>query len=451
MGYFLLAFFGFISFLIKIVGGLFSAFCSQITNVTNILIEAHNQKTIERNNRISRGVIEEESQSVSSLINDGCFGNAIFSGNGAENRGILISEVICSAYNANFPSVVIHTGDSVLEERIRTKFGNTSVIINSQNTVFEPFLNRTNVEITQLVQQIAKENGYSLSNKSNRAIEAMAECLRIAGRTPTLRQFMNCPYNKLASTITKFVEKGIISEEFGEKIKSDIKSGQGDFPTLSQLFSELFSQCSSILAPLGYSYSFDVISSIERNKVFLIDVHSSENKMLIDLIISQLRMATKKSGFLVILHDITVSSTHNVLKEFLCINEKNRPLVLSSEDLYAALCSDDPLFYTVIGKSRKNIIMQHMSAYSASQWSKAIGYYKKTEKTDAKTSGKNYGGMVLFPSYTVSKSTDYHEIREEIIPPEQLQKMNPKELLFYDKSHYQLIHTRADEFVPHFD
>lgn len=98
------------------------------------------------------------------------------------------------------------------------------------------------------------------------------------------------------------------------------------------------------------------------------------------------------------------------------------------------LNGDEKLMYTLLGNSTENIIMQHGSAVSAEEWSKAIGYYEKTETTTTVSKGKTKGGFSLFPSYNDTKSLAYSIKREPIVKSEEILRMSNNEMYIYDQS-----------------
>lgn len=99
--------------------------------------------------------------------------------------------------------------------------------------------------------------------------------------------------------------------------------------------------------------------------------------------------------------------------------------------------------YTLLGNSFENIIMQHGSAVSAEEWSKAIGFYEKTETTTTISRGKTKGGFSLFPSYNDNKSLAYAIKREPIVKSEEILRMSNNEMYIYDRSLNQLVHCYA--------
>ena len=111
--------------------------------------------------------------------------------------------------------------------------------------------------------------------------------------------------------------------------------------------------------------------------------------------------------------------------------------------MYSMLNCDEKLMYTVLGNSIENVVMQHGSAVSAEEWSKAIGYYEKTETTTTVSKGKTKGGFSLFPSYSDTQSLAYSTKREPIVKSEEILRMANNELYIYDRSLNQLSHCFA--------
>lgn len=420
--------------------GLCVAMWNGMMSIINRLIEGHNKKVIEENNRISRGVIEENRISAANAYDDGCIKNSIISGSENFVRAELIAEAVKYCDSLNQPMVILHESDQELENAICSSIGNIAVIINDLNPCFDPFYNRSDDEIVKIITETAKKS-YGAKDNVRYCIKGMVGCLRAAGRIPSLKSFATCPYKELYGKVDSLINAGRITQNVGEQIKSDLMKGQDEFAKLESYFSDLLYQAEPIIVSSRNTVVYDVIRTISERKIVAIDVGSSLNTLLIDVILATLKIAISKTMVSVVLSDITIDSNHESLKKFVCTKNKRCALALSSSDLYAITCSDEKVFYTVLGNSEKNVIMQHNSAVSADKWSKAIGYYDKTESSYTYSKGKTQGGISLFPSYNVNEATNYATKREEIIKTEQIQRMQNNEMYIFDRSQNQLIHT----------
>lgn len=145
-------------------------------------------------------------------------------------------------------------------------------------------------------------------------------------------------------------------------------------------------------------------------------------------------------SFCLLLDGISISKDIDRLVKLISVNSPHLNLSISTDDLYAMLGGDEKLMYTLLGNSMENIIMQHGSAISAEEWSKAIGFYEKTETTTTTSRGKTKGGFSLFPSYNDSKSIAYATKREPIVKSEEIVRMAGNEMYIYDRVQNELRH-----------
>lgn len=420
--------------------GLFVAMWNGMMNIINMLIEGHNKRVIEENNRISRGVIEDKSISSAQAFDDGCTKNSLISGSEEFIRAELLTEAVKYADTLRKPVIIIHESNSELESYIYNSLGNITTIINSSNPCFDPFRDLTDDEIIKIILETSKK-GYGVKDSARYCIRGIIACLRAAGREPTLRSLATCPYGDLYGKVDGLISKGRLTHEAGEGIKSDLMKGQDEYAKLEGFFSDLLFQSESIVASNINRSVYNVIKAVNEGKILVIDIGSSLNTLLIDVLINSIKLVMNRSYLTVVLDGITIDTSHENLKKFVCANYKKCAVAYSTPDLYAATCGDEKLFYTIIGNSEKSIIMQHQSAVSADKWSKAIGYYDKTESSYTYSKGKTKGGISLFPSYSVNEATNYTQKREEIVKTDHIQRMQNNEVYIFDRSQNQLLHT----------
>lgn len=420
--------------------GMCVAMWNGMMSIINKLIEGHNKRVIEENNRISRGVIEDKSISSAQAFDDGCTKNSLISGSEEFIRAELVSEAIKYADTLRRPVIVIHESNNELEISVQNSLGNTVTVINSSNPCYDPFRNLTDDEIVKIILETSKK-WYGVKDSARYCIKGMIGCLRAAGREPSLKSFASCPYKELYGKVDGLISKGKLSSNTGEQIKSDLMKGQDELSKLEGFFADLLFQSESIIASNSNASVYDVTRAVKEGKILIIDITSSLNTLLIDIIINSIKIVMNHYNLTVVLDGISVDTNNENLKKFICTNNKKCTITYSTPDLYSAVCSDEKVFYTIIGNSEKNIIMQHLSAVSADKWSKAIGYYDKTESTYTYSKGKTKGGISLFPSYNVNEATNYSTKREEIVKTDQIQRMQNNEVYIFDRSQNQLLHS----------
>lgn len=308
--------------------------------------------------------------------------------------------------------------------------------------MFDPFFNRTENEIIKMVLSLGKKE-YGLKDETRYAIKGMIEFLKLKGKKPSLSALSSCPYDDLYDKLDDMVQKRKISGTQAQKIKSTLSSGQNEHVKLESFLVDFKDECDELLIS-GSSTIYDIIRAVKENKVMLFDIGSSANKLLLGCIAFQIEMCIRNGHSLsIVIDNISLSQDSSNLIKILSSNTSKSHVTITTSDLYAMVNSDEKLMYTFLGNSMENIIMQHGSAVSAEEWSKAIGYYDKTETTTTVSQGKTKGGFSLFPSYNENKSLAYSIKREPIVKSEEIIRMNNNEMYIFDRTNNELRHCHV--------
>ena len=420
----------------KLMLQIFIAIWNGFVGIINLIIGRANKKTIENNNRISRGVIENKGVPINSLFINGCNRNSIISGSELFVRNQILINALLNSANCGLPVILMHESNSEIEHMIASQMSN-SIIIDRHGLIFDPFYNRSESDIIKMILTVAKKE-YGIKDEARYAIKGMLSFLNAKKRKPTLAALANCPYNDLYDKIDNMVYKGKMSDTVGNDIKSYLSSGQGEYIKLKSFFDDLLDECGN--NPSKNSL-VDVLKAVSEGKTVLVDIGNSTNKHYISALVYQLEIALRMGyAFSLVLDGISISKDIESLNKFIVSNNTNCNLTISTSDLYSMLGGDEKLMYTLLGNSVENIIMQHGSAVSAEEWSKAIGFYEKTETTTTISKGKTKGGFSLFPSYNDNKSLAYSVKREAIIKSEEIIRMSNNEMYIYDRTKNELIH-----------
>lgn len=410
-----------------------------MVGIFNFFIGKANAKAIEKNNRISRGVLENKSVPIDSIFTNGCERNSVVSGSELFVRNQMILNALLQATRHGRSVILFHESNSEIENLVAAQISD-SVIIDRRSIFFDPFYNCSDSEIIKMVLSIAKKE-YGIRDEARYAIQGMVAFLNAKKRKPSLSTLASCPYNDLYNKVDEMIYRGQINDSVGNDIKSYLSSGQAEYIKLKSFFEDLIDECG---ASSSKNAVVDLINAISAHKVILIDIGNSSNYRYIASLIFKLETALRMNlTYALVLDSITITQETESLKRFITSNHTHCSLTFTSNDLYSMLNCDEKLLYTVLGNSVENIIMQHGSAVSAEEWSKAIGFYEKTETTTTVSKGKTNGGFSLFPSYNDSKSLAYSVKREPIVKAEEILRMSNNEMYIYNRSINQLHHCFA--------
>ena len=287
----------------KLMLQIFIAIWNGFVGIINLIIGKANKKTIENNNRISRGVIENRGVPIDTIFTNGCNRNSIISGSENFIRNQILINALLNSENCGLPVILIHESNSEIEHMVGSQISN-SIIIDRHSLLFDPFYNRSESDIIKMILTVAKKE-YGIKDEARYALKGMLSFLNAKKRKPTLAALANCPYNDLYDKIDDMVCKGKMSDTVGNDIKSYLSSGQSEYIKLKSFFDDLLDECGN--NPSKNSLT-DVLRAVSEGKTVLVDIGNSTNKHYISVLIYQLEIALRMGHtFSLILDGISIS------------------------------------------------------------------------------------------------------------------------------------------------
>ena len=208
--------------IMKLTLQIFIAIWNGFVDIINPIIGRANKKTIENNNRISRGVIENKGVPINSLFINGCNRNSIISGSELFVRNQILINALLNAASCGLPVILMHESNSEIEYMVRSQITN-SIIIDRHSLLFDPLYNRSESDIIKMILAVAKKE-YGIKDEARYALKGMISFLNAKNRRPTLVALANCPYNDLYDKIDDMVYRGKIHDTVGSEIKSYLSS-----------------------------------------------------------------------------------------------------------------------------------------------------------------------------------------------------------------------------------
>jgi hypothetical protein len=355
---------------------------------------------------------------------------------GSQGERLHICETILrNAYNASHPVIVLHTANSSLENIIAGNgFG---TVANDKNKVFDAFTSFNFNEIYQIVTDTCKPN-YGIKPTGKYVLQVVYDLLMNRGKKPYFSGFVNCPYFKLSDHITQRLNSGAITQGNADKLNSLLLTGQTECPKIDTFFNDMKSQIDYLSAPDPASVNaVSVLSSIKKNQILCIDMRSSSNIMLMDLIVNSLVIAMNRGHDFSLMIDDIAFVNNDMLKNALCQKSNHRNIIVS-KDLYALTGGKEDVFAAIVGEAEKIVLFSHNSNISCEKWSEYIGEYDKIDVTHSRISSWFYSGRLGY-----SKTTGQTETmrRERKVKPEQINGLSQHEAFFYDSNTGKLIQT----------
>lgn len=386
-------------------------------------------KRIKKYNMQARGLDEYDSIPINSLFPIETYNeNIIISGGQKSERLYLSEQIIRNAYNASHPVIIIHTANGALEKIIAGAALGT--IVSSKSKLFDAFASFEFNEIYQVVTEVFKEK-YDIKPAGRYVLQVVYDLLLNMGVAPSFSRFASCPFFKLNSLIASRHSSGKISKSEADKLESLLITGQTECPKIDAFFSDIKAQIDYITTNEPDSDDVvSVLSAVEENKILCIDIKSSTNSILVELIINSLIIAMNRGlEFSLMVDDVSLTNNEK-LKNILC-QKGNRSNIIVTEDLYSLSSGKDETFLTLIGEADKTVLLSHKSNVSSEKWSKYIGEYDKIEISSNRTGGWSQSSRWGYTSYDGKTETLKREAK---IKPEQISYLAANEAIVYDST-----------------
>ena len=400
-------------------------------------------KNIAIQNQNSKKIVQYQPSPIEYFFSDTePLGNIVVSGGSDFIRNRAIIGMINSVVNRGISVVILHIGNQTLENGLTQSLGGVVEVFNRRTSNYEPLAGLSNAEICRVIQDSATKST-EIRSGGQYYLEGVTEFIRSKNISPYCDMFITCPHLDLFDMLDEAETKGRINNLLAQRIKTMLMQGQPQRSDVENYFNLLRHQAQGLLATKPNLYKATSLRTVINNgKIGIIDLGSNVNDLLLNLILCDLSSGLKNGKNVVLVLDgISISASEHLDKLI-----KNSGIgfytVISSNDVYASLDADDKLFATVVGKSSKSIILQHISGLSCSKWAETIGYYEKKEISDTYTDGKNYQSMFsIIPGQMKTSSVSVNLKRDYIVRPEEINHMASDEVYIVDTIKNELAHS----------
>jgi hypothetical protein len=392
-------------------------------------------RRIRKYNKQARGVEEYQSTTVDALFPPHTYKDSIIISGGSQGERLHIcEEILRNAYNASHPVIILHTANGAMENIIaRNGFG---TVVSARNKMFDAFTSFEFNEIYQVVTDTCKSK-YDIKPAGRYVLQVVYDLLVNRGKKPYFSSFASCPYFKLSDQITARLTSGAITQDMADKLNSLLLTGQTECPKIDTFFNDMKSQIGYLSAPdPGGVSAASVLSTIKKKQILCIDVRSSANVMLMELIVNSLIIAMNRGYDFSLMVDEIALVNNEMLKNTVCQKASHRNIIVS-KDLYALTGGKEDIFAAIIGEAEKTVLFAHSSGISCDKWSKYVGEYDKIDVSQNHNSGWSQSGK----SFNSGGSQTETLKREAKIKPEQINRLSQNEAFIYDHTSGSLIQT----------
>lgn len=398
-------------------------------------------RNIEKNNELRRNITQYEPSDIEGFIErDSQVGSYVISGGSVGNRARSVASVVACSLAQGIPAVVLHEGNVSLQNHIAnaTSFSGNKVIITCCTSVYDPFFNRSNQEICNLIINSAG-NHSQISALGQQYILGIIEFIRSKNIPPYCEMFVSCPHDYLFEKIDDAQHNGYLSNQRATQIRNQLMQGQGERANVQSFFSQLAYQGAGILSNKGSRNSaVNVRTAVSHDGLIMIDIGSSTNDILLNLIMNEVKeVLTLGKKIMLVLDGININSNELLSKIVKSLSSKCLTTIVS-EDVYSMLGSDDNLFYSFVGNACKCIVFSHTVGVTCNKWAEVFGYYDVDKVSQNIGNNRNYQWGYGFGSqYSINVSTN----REFIVKPEELSRMSLNEVYVLDRNARELAFT----------
>jgi len=404
----------------------------------NWIFDGINNRRIRKYNKQARGL--EQYQSITTDIlfpSASCQENIVISGGDAGERLRFSEQIIYNNSAQGRAMIILHLANGGLENIIARN--NLGVIVNKSSKYFDAFTSFELQEICQVVLDTCKSK-YDIKPAGRYILQIVFDLLACKNMYPYFSNFANCPYHKLAERINDRLTNGFITQDVANNLNSMLMMGQSECAKIDTFFFDMMAQMNHIATVDANSTGgTSVLSAIKKGQILCIDLNSSANVMLVELIVNSLTIAMNRGyEFSLFLDDISVSN-NEPLKNILC-QKSNHNNIICSKDLYALLSGKEDVFTTVVGEAEKTVLLSHGSHLSCEKWSRYIGEYDKIDVTRNTNSGWNQSSKWGYNTNYGKTMTDKREYK---IKPEQINRLSHREVIIYDNQSGSLIQANV--------
>lgn len=422
-------------------------------NLADSLIMVINRRNADKGNVRRRGITEYRPSDIGGFFLPASPAtNVVISGGDNRIRSLTVHEIARAAGINNVPVVILHEANRELEAMMQLTWANTGrlTVVNQSNPVYDPFVGLTDMEIGKLVMDAAPKD-FDIKPNAKYYIDGMIAYLRALKKEPGLDLFAKCNHAGLFARIDALVAKGTLPDTKGQDIKSRLMQGQSENYKLESYFTSLEDQFAGILSRKSSPDQKSVTRAIDDGDVILVDITSNFNKLLVNVLVTQIKYAIGKGKLVSFVADELSTENSELFASLVRTNNDKCKLTVCSRDVFAMCGGEEKVFHTILGNSGKVVIYRHTSGASAAKWAEAIGYYDKNEASTSYSSGSsNSSPLNIFALNAYNRGSNstntvnYNMKREYIVKPEEITRMQPDEAYIIDGLTQQLAHTRIN-------
>lgn len=398
----------------------------------------------DRANSMNRSVVEYKPCSVDAFFDTsrGVY-NALVSGGNAKLRtSSIVAQTICAVSNG-FPVVIIHEGNHLLEQQLRNNFSGNGKYkeISAASPCFEPLYGLNELEIANQILESAPKD-YDIKYNARYYIEGISAYLKASGKNLSFKLFSTCPHSMIFDKVDDLEMQGKITDYEAQEIKSKLMMGQSENYKLDSFLASLRMEIEPIMYVSKRGHRpLNVLTALKQNMILCFDLSAVTNKLLLNTIIYQLKLAlTRGLQYQIVIDSIPINTNDSYAAYIKAPSDKVCKTIVT-DDFYSMVGGDEKLFSAVVGSTQTLIIMNHASGHSATKWAEVFGQYDKFEESySTSRGGSRRTPFSILSSPNYNRTVNISKNREYIVKPEVISRMGNGEAFIQSAALGQLVH-----------
>lgn len=409
----------------------------EFTSLLNTLIAENMKKkaikNIYRSNEAKKNLVRYRPGDIEGFFErDLETGRYIISGGVPAMRSRAMISVAMCALSRNIPVVILHEGDEDLERGLQgsVQYTGNTFILNRRSQSYDPFFNRTNAEINNLILN-SLTSDHAIGNSGGQYLEGITEFIRSKNIPPYCYMFLSCPYDVLFDKIDEALQNSRMTGLKAQQIRSLLMQGQNERANIQFLFSQLAYQGAGVFSTKGTYYkAVDIKEAVKRNGLFMMDIGSSTNEALLNILINEIREIIANGYKIVLLIDGININANELLMKTIFAQSARCLTTLASSDVYSMLGANESLFSSLAAGADKCVVMQHTAGISCTKWAEFFGSYESNKVSESIGNSGNYQwgyGSGRSSSFSINQDREYR------VRPEEIARLNIFESYIADK------------------
>lgn len=300
--------------------------------------------------------------------------SVIVSGGRNRERVCALIPFVHKAQSENIPVIVLHSGNTDLEQMIRNHSRDCEYI-SRKDCYYDVFRGMPVDDIAFLLYETMTDSS-TATPAAESLIRALIEVLLLTDGKITMNNLASFPLITLKSKVDSMKKAGMLSDDDYDEINTYCMAGSSETGSVRIFLNKLNRQFDAVYGkPLS---NFCNIKRLLKQKgVVSIDIGNTGNDLLVSLALNHLALLQgQRKDFAVVLDGLPISKYKNITNVIF-----GHPYAICSQDFVASLFGGEKrgedLFSEITGNVDTTVLFRHASGSTCQKWSEHFGKYRK--------------------------------------------------------------------------